>query len=59
MLYLSDVDHLSINNFHLLNQYICKRNHLSYINALIYYLPDILPGLISKLLLFKMEQTAI
>ena len=34
-----------LNNFHLLNCYVCKRNrrnHLRHINVLKYYLPDIL-----------------
>ena len=43
-LHLSNEDHLSINNFHLLNRDICKRNHLSYITVLKYDSPDILPG---------------
>ena len=58
ILHLSDEDHIAINNFHLLNRYICKRNHLSYINVLKYYLPDV-NWLIFKLLLFKMEKAAI
>ena len=43
-LHLSDEDYLSINSFHLLNRYMCKRNHLSYKNITKCYLPDILPG---------------
>ena len=41
---LSDKHHLSINNFHLLNRYISKISHLSYINVLKCYLPDVFPG---------------
>ena len=42
-LHLSDENHLSINNFNLLNRSLCKRNHLAYINVPKYYLHDILP----------------
>ena len=46
ILHLSDEDHLSIDNFRLLNRYRCKKNYLSYINILKYYSPDILPDYI-------------
>ena len=43
-LYFPGEELVSINNFHLLNRYLGKRNHLVYINDLKYYLLDILPG---------------